>query len=60
MSTSSLESGVNINPKYLTLSTYSKEAAFETMGGQYSLNFFGLNTTQTDLVGLNVNEFCTL
>ena len=30
------------------------------MGGQYSLNFFGLNTTQTDLVGLNVKEFYTL
>ena len=46
LSTSSLESGVNINPKYLTLSTYGKEAAFKTMGGQYSLNFFGFNTTQ--------------
>ena len=60
LSTSSLESGVNINPKYLTLSTYGKGAAFKTMGEQYSLNFFGLNTTQTDLVGLNVKEFCTL
>ena len=60
MSISSLESGVNINPKYLTLSTYGKGAAFKIIEGQYSLNFFGLNITQTDLVGLNVKEFCAL
>ena len=38
-------------------SIYHKGAAFKIIGGQYSLNFFGLNTTQTDLVGLNVKEF---
>ena len=60
MSTSSLESGVNINHKYLTLSTYGKGEALKTTGRQCKLNFFGLNTTQTELVGLNVKEFCTL